>query len=123
MNLILYGVIALAILGTLAGIGYKVRESGYDACKVAWAESDAAARKREQDASDKAAKALLAERAKRKVVIQTRTQYVDKIVQRDIYRNQCFDPAGLSCLNAAIAGKDAAGCKPDGTMPPAKPPA
>ena len=121
MNLLLYGFVALAILGTVAGIGYKVRESGYDACKVDWAASDAAARKREEEASQKAASELAAERQKKKVVIQTRTAYVDKIVERPVYRNQCFDVDGVSCVNAALAGKDATGCKPDSPLPPAKP--
>jgi hypothetical protein len=98
VNLLLYGFIALAILGTLAGIGYKVREGGYDACKVDWAASDAAARKREQDASTKAA-----------------------AVEKPVYRNVCLPDRGLSCLNAAIAGKDATGCKTDATVPAAKP--
>ncbi len=43
MGLIAYGLIALAILGALGGIGYKVRSSGYDACKVEWQAADAAA--------------------------------------------------------------------------------
>ena len=121
MNLLLYGFVALAIIGSLAGIGYKVRQSGYDSCKVEWDASEQSARKREADLSAFAAKALADERAKKKVVVQERTVYVDKIVDRPVYRNQCFDASGVSCLNAAILGKDSAGCKPDGTMPPSKP--
>ena len=121
MNLLLYGVVALAILGTLAGIGYKVRQSGYDSCKVEWAKESEEQRKREAAASQKAATALEEERAKSKVVIQKRTVYVDKIVDRPVYRNQCFDADGLRCLNAAILGKDEAGCKPDGAVPATKP--
>lgn len=121
MNFLLYGVIALAILGTVAGIGYKVRQGGYDSCKVEWTEADAAARKREAELSAFAAKALADERAKKKVVIQTRTAYVDREVEKPVYRNVCLPDSGLSCLNAAIAGKDATGCKPDGTMPATKP--
>jgi hypothetical protein len=105
----------------LGGIGYKVRESGKDAIRVEWAASEAAARKRESEASAKAAADLAEERAKTKVVIQKRTVYVDKIVDRPVYRNQCFDADGLRCLNAAIVGSDAAGCKPDSAMPATKP--
>ena len=43
VGLIAYGLIALAILGALGGIGYKVRESGKDAVRVEWAEANAAA--------------------------------------------------------------------------------
>ena len=121
MNLLLYGFVALAILGTVAGIGYKVMESGYDACKVDWAASDAAARKREEEASQKAASELAAERQKKKVVIQTRTAYVDREVEKPIYRNVCLPDTGVLCLNASIRGEDATGCKPDSPVPPAKP--
>lgn len=112
---------ALAILGTLGGIGYKIRESGKDAVRIEWKDAEAAQAKREKASSDKAAKDLADERAKAKVIIQKRTVYVDKIVDRPVYRNQCFDADGLRCLNAAINGTDATGCKPDGGMPPAKP--
>ena len=121
MSLIAYGLIALSILGMLGGIGYKVRESGKDAVRVEWAEANAMARAAEAAASAKAAADLAAERAKKKTVIQTRTVYVDKIVDRPVYRNQCFDDDGLRCLNAAINGSDATGCKPDSTLPASKP--
>ena len=81
MNLLLYGVIALAILGTLGGIGYKVRQSGYDACKVEWAEASAAAqkeieadRKRQDDLrqeQDKLASRRLADEKKRTQTLWT----------------------------------------------------
>lgn len=34
MGLIAYGLIALAILGTLGGIGYKIREAGADSVRA-----------------------------------------------------------------------------------------
>ena len=46
MNLLLYGFLALAILGTLGGIGYKVRESGKDAIRVEWQQANAAAQQK-----------------------------------------------------------------------------
>jgi len=121
VNLILYAVLALAVMGMIGTGVYKVKKWGGDEVRQEWQESEAAARKREAEASAKAAKDLEEERAKVKVVIQKRTVYVDKIVDRPVYRNQCFDTDGLRCLNAAINGTDASGCKPDGTMPPAKP--
>lgn len=39
-GLIVYAVLALAVLGTLAGISYKIRESGKDAVRVEWAEAN-----------------------------------------------------------------------------------
>jgi len=119
--LIVWAVIALAGLGILGGITYKVRQGGYDAAKAECLEAAAAQAKREQELSAFAAKALADERAKRKVVIRERTSYVDKLVDRPVYRNVCLDTDGLSCVNAAIAGKDGTGCKPDKPMPTTKP--
>jgi hypothetical protein len=121
INLIVYGVIALAVF---AGIGYgyhTVKKSGYDEAKAECVAAGVAQAKREKDASDKAAADLAAERAKRKVVIQTRTSYVDREVEKPVYRNVCLPDSGVSCVNAAINGTDATGCKPAGTVPPVKP--
>lgn len=120
-TLIIYAGLAIA---AMAGIGWgyhTVKQSGFDEAKAECVAAGVAQAKREKEASDKAAADLAAERAKQKIVIQKRTVYVDKIVDRPVYRNQCFDADGLRCLNAAINGTDAAGCKPDGTVPAVKP--
>ena len=122
MNLLLYGVVALAILGTLGGIGYKIRESGKDSVRLEWEADKAAARQREAELSAFAAKALAAERAKRRTIIQERTVHVDREVDKPIYRDRCLPDTGLCLANAAITGTVAAGCLSDGTVPPAKPP-
>jgi len=121
VNLILYAVLALAVMGMIGTGVYKVKKWGGDEVRQEWQVAEVAARKKEAEASAKAAADLAEERAKAKVVIQKRTVYVDKIVDRPVYRNQCFDADGLRCLNAAINGTDATGCKPDGAMPAAKP--
>lgn len=121
MNLLLYGLVALAILGTLGGIGYKVRQSGYDACKVEWTQAEAEARKREAELSAFAAKALADERAKRKVVIQKRTVYADREIEKPVYRDVCLPDTGVCLVNAAILGTVGPGCLSDGTVPAAKP--
>jgi hypothetical protein len=43
-SLLVYGMVALAILGTLGGIGYKIRESGADAVRLEWSEANAKAK-------------------------------------------------------------------------------
>ena len=120
-TLLIYGLMALAALGMLGGITYKVRQGGYDAAKAECLAEAAAQAKREQAASANAAADLAAERAKRKTIIQTRTNYVDREVEKPVYRNVCLPDSGVSCLNAAINGKDATGCKPDATVPAVKP--
>ena len=116
LGLLGYGLLALGILGMLGGIVYKIREGGYDKAKAECLEAAEAQRKLEQEASAKAAKALADERKKRKVVIQERTVYVDKIVDRPVYNNVCLDSDGLRCLGSAIRGENAAGCKSGGAM-------
>ena len=126
MGLIAYGVIALAIIGSLGGLYYKVNQDGVVAgraeVQAKWDDANKKARAAEAAASAKAAADLEAERKKRRVVIREVTNYVDKIIDRPVYRNVCLDPDGLRCVNAAILGTDAAGCKPDSALPTVKPP-
>lgn len=121
-TIIVYALIAIAVMGMIGTGVYKVKQWGGNEVRAEWDADKAATRAREAAASAKAAADLEKSRNERKVVIQTRTRYVDKLVDRPVYRNVCVDADGLRCLTAAIDGKDAAGCKPDGTMPAAKPP-
>ncbi len=121
MGLIGYGLIILAILGMLGGIGYKIRESGKDSVRVEWAEANATAREEELQRSMNAALGLRGDRSKRRTIIQERTVYVDREIEKLVDSGTCFKPAGVQCVNAAIDGKDAGGCKPDGTVPTTKP--
>ena len=121
LGLLGYGLLALGILGILGGIVYKIREGGYDKAKAECLEAAIAQRQAEQEASAKAAKALAAERLKRKVIVQERVVYVDKIVDRPVYATSCLDADGLQCLGSAIRGEGASGCKPSGALSPATP--
>jgi len=112
-----YGLMALAALAAIGGLYIKVHHDGVIAGRAeiqqAW---DGAVQKRrawETKKNSDATKGLQDDRAKAKVLIQERTVYVDKIVTRDVYRNVCLDADGLRCVNAAIRGESAAGCKPD----------
>lgn len=120
--LLIYGLVALAVLGTLTGIAYKIRESGKDAVRAEWDADKAAARKREAELSAFAAKALSDERAKRRVVIQQRTVHVDREIEKPVYRDICLPATGVCLANAAINGTVPAGCFADGGVPAVKPP-
>lgn len=56
-GLLVYGLLALAILGALAGIGYSIRKAGMDAVRAEWAAANAKAIQ-EQRAREMAAKLL-----------------------------------------------------------------
>ena len=118
-SILLYAVAAIAILGILSGIAYKIRESGKDAIRLEWAEANRLQREKEAKQIAEAAKALEAANAKRKIVYRTITKQVDKVVERPVYRNICLDDSGLRCLDAAIRGEVGAGCEPDKPMPTA----
>ena len=120
--MIAYLIAGVAALAIISGLAYKTYEAGADSIRTEWAAANEEARKREAAASAKAAADLEAERKKRRVVIMEVTNYVDKIIDRPVYRNVCLDPDGLRCVNAAILGTDAAGCKPDSALPTVKPP-
>ena len=108
----------ILILG-LIGLGVRaVKVWGADEVRAEWEKDKSAQREREAKASAKAAQALSAERRKRRVVIQERTVHVDRIVERPVYLNRCLDADGLSCLESAVTGKIAAGCKPDRAVSP-----
>ena len=112
-SIILYGLIALAVLGTLSGIAYKIRESGKDAIRVEWAEANRAQRERDAKQASTAATKLEVSNVKAKVVYRTITREVDKIVEKEVYRHVCFDADGVRLANAALRGEIAPAAKPD----------
>ena len=126
-GLLAYALLVLAVLGAIGGILWWAdqnietsagKRAGEAAKQAEWDAANEEQRALELKASQDAAAALAAERRKRKVIIQERTVYVDKIVDRPIYRNVCFDAAGLRCANSALLGEPlAVGCKPDGAVP------
>jgi hypothetical protein len=54
--------------------------------------------------ADSAVASLETKNAATRVIYRTITQQVDKIVDRDVYRNVCFDDDGLRLANAALGG-------------------
>ena len=46
------------------------------------------------------------ERAKYKVKVETVTKFVDKIVERDVYRNVCSDDDGMQSINSLIKSRN-----------------
>lgn len=114
MNLLLYGLLALAIIGALGGIGYKVRQAGYDAAKLECAQAmreleEAAKAQRERELAQATKAAVKKERgdAKARIVYRTIREEVEKVVERPIYRDapSCLDADGLRIATDAIASR------------------
>lgn len=116
-SILLYAVAAIAILGILSGIAYKIRGSGKDAIRLEWAEANRLQREKEAKQIAKADEKKEKGDVKAKVVYRTITQTVDKYIDRPIYRNLCFDADGLRDANAALRNPLATPGKPDKPMP------
>lgn len=62
---------------------------------------------RNVEIQDRAAGTYIREQANARPIYERITVEVDRIVERPVYRDQCFDADGLRQLGAAIAGRDA----------------
>ena len=114
MSIIAYGLIALAIMSGI-GYGYKVvKDSGREEVRAEWNAANEKARAEEAERSAKAAADLEAERKKRKVVVQERTVFVDRNIEKLVTSGTCLSPDGVRTINDAISGKSATRPKPDG---------
>lgn len=45
------------------------------------------------------------EKSKQKIKVETVTKYVDKIIERDVYRNVCVDADGMQSINSLIKSR------------------
>ena len=99
-------------IATTAGV-----KKGEAKVQARWDEAVAVQREEEIQRSLMAAAGLAEDRARRRETNKEITLYVDKFIDRPVYRNVCLDDSGLLCLRSVIEGKIAVGCKPDGNMP------
>lgn len=116
-RLLLYGLLALAIIGALSGIAWKIYSAGQTAKQVEWDKASTQQARKETTQSTHAATQLEAKNADAKVVYKTITRTVDKYIDRPVYRAECFDADGLRDANAALVGQAAAPAKPDYSLP------
>lgn len=128
---ILLGGTALAFLLSVGGAGVYGHWRGYDEAeatykaKIVTMQLDAAQQAEKTRAAmlaqaNAAVATLEAQNAKTRVVYRTITEMVDKIVDRPIYRDRCFDDDGLRLANAALGGisvKAPDSVQPDRGMP------
>lgn len=106
----IYTHVAAALLAAaLAATGtWRVQEWRYGAKE---AERLAAARETERlraRTADKASASAEGDRATIRTEFQTIYSEVEKIVEKPVYRSDCFDAAGLRALAGAIGAKPAA---------------
>ena len=129
--MLLYGFLALAILGAIGSMIWWADENietsagvrkGESTKQAEWDAANAKARAEEAAKGDAAAKGLEVRNAKARVVYRTIREQVDRIVEKPVYRNVCLDADGVCLGNAAISGTDPSTCKLDKPVPAATAP-
>lgn len=112
-GILLYAVAALAILGTLAGIGYSIRKAGADAVRAEWAAADRkateeAAKLRAQREAEASKSVIALQQAERKAAdYETKWRAARSASKRPLA--ECIptpQPAQASAAAATVASPD-----------------
>ena len=123
----MYLLLALAVIGALAGLHHKIYTSGYTAgeaaCKAQREKDNALQREREAKQAGNAVTNLEKGDEKQKTVYRTITKRVKEYVDRPVYRAECWDADGLRDANAALLGGENPAPKPAARPVPAAQPA
>ena len=115
-SILLYGLLALAILSLVAGIGRAIYNAVGASKQVEWDEANRKQREAEAAKANEASTGLEVENAKAKVITRTVRVFVDKIIDRPVYRSVCVDADGLRLLNDQIRRAGDAG-EPGSPLP------
>ena len=107
-------VIAAAIAFTS---GWKVNGWRHDSAEKQRIENTLETARLNAKTADTAATGHESFKENERVIYQTITKTVEKIVERPVYRNSCFDDDGLHQLNAAVTGTEPAASKPAPAVP------
>lgn len=115
LEIYLIAFIGLCIVIFCAGLyGHKL---GAESVQVKWDKAIADQAQKEQKQINTAVTKLETGNAQAKVVYRTITQTVDKVVEKPVYLNACFDADGLLVANQALAGSLVIVPKPNPTVP------
>ena len=109
-------------IACITGAYFKGYHDGAQDVQVKWDKAIEQQRLKEEKQITGAATKLEGSNAKAKVVYRTITQNVDRVVEKPVYHNFCFDDVGLRLANEALSGTLAAPRQPDRPVPrPATP--
>lgn len=105
-SLLLYGLVALALLGAFSGIAYKIHDAGYQQARAECEQAARAQRELEEKQATKAAVRKEKGDAKARIVFRTIREEVERVVEKPVYVDRpCLDDAGLRLARDAIAGR------------------
>lgn len=115
----IYTYVAAALIGLAVGGAsiWRLQEWRHDAQDKERIETARETERLRARTADKASEGHEVFKEKERVVYQTITETVDRIIERPVYRNTCIDPDGLQQLNAAIAGSSATTGQPAPAVP------
>jgi len=120
--------IPLALAGAAlaaTGIAWQAERAAHAhtrAQHAAQAERQARDTLRQIERGQQAADTYTTEKAHAKIIRDTITVEVDRIITRDVYRAECFDADGLRQLSTAIDAGAPTAPSPDDPLPATKPP-
>lgn len=122
--IVTYAIVAAALVASLwgaaawhAGVHYQ---RGYDKAATEAMEANKERLEREVHQNAKASKGRETDRVRIETVYEEIEVEVERVVERAVYLDRCFDDDGLRLANAALRGEGAAGRGADGTMPGAE---
>jgi hypothetical protein len=115
----IYTYVAAALIGLAVGGTsiWRFQEWRHDAQDKERIETARETERLRARTADKASEKHEIFKERERVVYQTITETVDRIVERPVYRNDCLDADGVRELNAAIAGSSATTGKPTPAVP------
>ncbi|MBX3490918.1 hypothetical protein [Parvibaculum sp.] len=110
-------IIGLALFGGGFWAAWDWRAAKCDAQIAGLVEASQKSKDAEAEKAHGAATELEKESADAEIVYREITVEVDRIVERPVYRDRCFDDDGLRAANRALAGPRAAAAEPDRPVP------
>lgn len=117
-----YLAIMLVVIGLFIGTYVKGRVDGRDVCQSRIAglqTTSTTSALNEQNKAVEASTTLENHRATTQVKYRTITKTVEKVIDRPVYRAECFDTDGVRLSNAALTGEATAPGEPGSPLPAA----
>ena len=103
-KVLVYGFLALSLMGMIGTGVYKVKQWGYNEAKAECIEAAQKQRLKEESQIGKAETALVKDRAKTKVIYRNIKEQVAVYVDRPVYSTNCIDADGVRDINRALLG-------------------
>lgn len=117
MNLTSISIVAAVMFGAGLWSGWDWRAAKCAAEIAAMVAASQTAKDADAEKAHGAATELEQDNAEANVVYREITVEVDRIVERPVYRDRCFDDDGLRAANRALAGPRAPAAEPHRALP------